>query len=77
MANKTCGECKYFEPDEIAAICEKKRWICDDNSTACNRFEPKVVANGDSLRQMSSEGKLSAEQIQSYVSSEEAKMYEG
>lgn len=50
MKNKTCGECKCFEPDKIAATCEKKRWICDDDAPACNRFEPKTITNGDRIR---------------------------
>ena len=49
--NKTCGECKYFEIDTVAATCEKKRWICDDDTPACNNFEQKVITNGDKIRQ--------------------------
>lgn len=41
MKNKTCGECKHFEVDTVTAVCEKKRWICDDDAPACNRFEQK------------------------------------
>jgi hypothetical protein len=41
MKNKTCGECKHFEVDTVSAVCEKKRWICDDDAPACNRFEQK------------------------------------
>lgn len=55
MKKKTCGECKHFEVDDVAATCEKKRWICDDDAPACKRFEPKVVTNGDKIRQMSNE----------------------
>lgn len=53
MKNKTCGECKHFEVDDVAATCEKKRWFCDDAAPACEMFEPKVVTNGDKIRQMS------------------------
>lgn len=37
----TCKDCKYFEVDTVSAVCEKKRWICDDDAPACNRFEQK------------------------------------
>ena len=39
MSKKKCRECKYFEVDTVSAVCEKKRWICDDDAPACNRFE--------------------------------------
>lgn len=55
MKNKTCGECKHFEVDIVAATCEKKRWISDDDTPACSKFEPKVITNGDRIRQMSNE----------------------
>jgi hypothetical protein len=55
MKNKTCGECKHFEVDVVAATCEKKLWICDDNAPACDEFEPKPATNGDVIRQMSNE----------------------
>lgn len=54
MKNKTCKDCKYFEVDTVSAVCEKKRWICDDDAPACNRFEKKIT-NGDKIRQMSNE----------------------
>lgn len=38
---KTCKDCKHFEVDTVSAVCEKKRWICDDDAPACNRFEQK------------------------------------
>lgn len=50
MNNKTCGECKHFEVDAFAATCEKQRWICDDDTPACNKFKPKVITNGDKIR---------------------------
>ena len=53
MNNKTCGECKHFEVDVVAAKCEKKLWICDDNTPACKKFERKPFTNGDVIRQMS------------------------
>ena len=51
MKNKTCGECKHFELDEIAAICHKHCLICNDDAPACEDFEPKVISNGDRIRQ--------------------------
>ena len=50
---KTCGECKVFELDEIAAICHKHCLICNDDAPACEDFELKVITNGDKIRQMS------------------------
>jgi hypothetical protein len=41
MSNKTCGECRYFEPDDISAYCEVVKIICDDKAPACKAFEPK------------------------------------
>lgn len=46
---KTCGECKYFEVDRIAAICHKHCLICNDDAPACEVFEPKVITNGDKI----------------------------
>ena len=48
-AIKTCGECKYFNVDDIAATCEKLCLICNDDNSACERFEQKVITNGDEL----------------------------
>lgn len=39
MSNKTCGECRFFEVDEIAAKCEKRCVICGDDIPACEYFE--------------------------------------
>ena len=55
MSNKTCGECKHFEVDAVAATCEKKLWICDNNTPACENFEQKPLTNGDKGRPMSDE----------------------
>lgn len=49
MKNKTCGDCKHFVVDTVSAVCEKKRWICDDDAPACNRFEQKVITNGEKI----------------------------
>lgn len=49
--NKTCGECKHFDWDEIAAICYKNCLICNGDASACEVFEPKVITNGDRIRQ--------------------------
>jgi uncharacterized protein YuzB (UPF0349 family) len=54
MSN-TCGECKHFELDEIAAFCNKHCLFCKDDSPACEDFEQKVITNGDVIRQMSNE----------------------
>ena len=47
MNNKTCRECRHFEVDVVAATCEYKFWICDDNTPACKMFEPRVVTSID------------------------------
>jgi hypothetical protein len=39
MENKTCGECRYFEVDRIAAKCKKGCVICGDDMPACEYFE--------------------------------------
>lgn len=49
MKNKTCKDCKYFEVDTVSAVCEKKRWICDDDAPACNRFEQKSTTVFDRI----------------------------
>lgn len=52
LNNKTCGECRYFEPDDISACCEAVKIICNDNAPACKDFEPKPKpTNGDVIRQ--------------------------
>ena len=50
--NKTCGECKHYEVDEIAASCEKCCIICNDDAPACKHFKARVITNGDKIRQM-------------------------
>jgi ABC-type sulfate transport system substrate-binding protein len=49
--NKTCGECRYFEVDAVAATCEKRLCICDDDTPACKKFEQKPLTNGDIIQQ--------------------------
>ena len=40
MSNhNTCGECKHVEVDVVAATCEKKFCVCDDNAPAEARGE--------------------------------------
>lgn len=50
MKTKTCGECKYYVPYSICP-CVGVNNITD----YCERFEPKVITNGDKIRQMSDE----------------------
>ena len=48
MANKTCGLCKYY----ILEMTHCKKHDCfalDDDR--CEDFEPKVITNGDRIRQ--------------------------
>lgn len=44
MKTKTCGECKYYVPYSICP-CVGVNNITDH----CERFEPKVITNGDEL----------------------------
>lgn len=42
---KTCGECKH-----CSSCCS---WVKPDiNANSCEDFEPKVITNGDKIRQM-------------------------
>jgi hypothetical protein len=55
MSNKTCGECKYFVTsnylDVCVVECETRR--ADSVCKHCDVFKPRVVTNGDVIRQMS------------------------
>ena len=55
MKNKTCGECKHFVVSNYLDVCTV---VCENYKTdsfACDYFEPKVISNGDRIRQMSDE----------------------
>ena len=51
MNNKTCGECRYYE--HPAGQCMKviEYNNCHITDKACEYFEPKVITNGDVIRQ--------------------------
>lgn len=49
MANKTCGECKHFSCSDEGQCMDDKWTFCD--SDACNKFQSKVITNGDVIRQ--------------------------
>lgn len=53
MNNKTCGECKHFSYSDEGR-CMDDEWTFRD-SDACEKFKPKVVTNGDRIRQMSND----------------------
>jgi hypothetical protein len=57
MSDKTCGECKYFVTsnylDVCVVECETRR--ADSVCNLCGEFKPKVITNGDVIRQMSNE----------------------
>lgn len=53
MENKTCGKCKYFVTSDHLDVCVVE---CDTRraDSVCNHrdeFEPKVITNGDVIRQ--------------------------
>lgn len=52
MDNKTCGECRYYEhpAGQCAKVVEYNN--CHITDKACEYFEPKVITNGDVIRQM-------------------------
>ena len=50
MTNKTCGECKKCTNKKIIATC-KHIGIVTGDIPACSKFEPRVVTNGDVIRQ--------------------------
>lgn len=51
MSNKTCGECRYYE--HPAGQCSKviEYNNCHITDKSCEYFEPKVITNGDVIRQ--------------------------
>lgn len=50
--NKNCGDCKNYLAEYYH--CQKNDVMAEDFNT-CEDFEPKVITNGDRLRQMSNE----------------------
>ena len=52
MKNKTCGECRYLGNAKKTGLCEKLQ-VClyPDDRPTCKMFEPRVVTNGDKIRQ--------------------------
>jgi hypothetical protein len=52
MKNKTCGECKWFVLNSEGQ-CRSIDGEENANNDCCSFFEPKVITNGDKLRQMS------------------------
>ena len=51
MKNKTRGECKHFSCSDEGQ-CMDNEWTFRD-SDACDKFQSKVITNGDVIRQMS------------------------
>ena len=49
MSNKTCGECKHFSCSDEGRCMDNEWTFCD--SDACDKFQPKVITNGDVIRQ--------------------------
>lgn len=54
MENKTCGECKWFVLNSEGR-CRSNEGEENANNDCCSFFEPKVITNGDVIRQMSDE----------------------
>ena len=52
VSNKTCGECKHYLVEMFH--CQKNDVMAESYNT-CEDFEPKVITNGDVIRQMSNE----------------------
>jgi hypothetical protein len=56
MSNKTCGECKHCENKQVIATCKHVGITTGDvPGSNCKWFVPKVIPNGDKIRQMSNE----------------------
>lgn len=56
MSNKTCGDCKhYFRTDRYEFCNEFGGQTCEYREVTPNSycFEPKLITNGDKIRQMS------------------------
>jgi hypothetical protein len=53
-AIKTCGECKWFVLNSEGQ-CRSIDVEENANNDCCSFFEPKVITNGDKIRQMSDE----------------------
>lgn len=50
MTSKTCGECKWFVLNSEGR-CRSNEGEEDANNDCCSFFEPKVITNGDVIRQ--------------------------
>ena len=48
MSNKTCKNCKYYLADMFH--CQKNDVMAEAHNT-CEDFEPKIITNGDKIRQ--------------------------
>ena len=51
MTNKTCGECRYYEHPSGQCMKVIEYNNCHITDKACEYFEPKVITNGDVIRQ--------------------------
>lgn len=58
--NKTCGECHYFKQEEEICSHNQKHYWSKAEFEACTGFEPKVITNGDKIRQKA-RGKMSVD----------------
>lgn len=56
MENKTCVDCRFLGRAKETGLCGKRQ-ICiyPEEERVCSEFEPKVITNGDRIRQMSNE----------------------
>jgi hypothetical protein len=52
LSNKTCGECKHFFLNS-EGHCKSNDGSENAHNDACSFFDPKVITNGDVIRQMS------------------------
>lgn len=65
MDNKTCGECKHFSCSDEGQCMDNEWTFC--SSDACDKFQAKVVTNGDKLRQMSTDELATAWSEQAFL----------
>lgn len=54
MSKKTCGECKHFFLNS-EGHCKSNDGSENAHNDTCTFFEPKVITNGDRIRQKSNE----------------------
>ena len=50
MSNKTCKNCKHYLAEMFH--CQKNDVMAEAHNT-CEDFKPKIITNGDKIRQMS------------------------